>query len=647
MHSAWHGTPAATPLDVGARRATPASPRAPASAVALQLGLLGVLTLWTAITLYNPNQHVTIHLSPLAQASCFVQPLLLWALSGLLLLKLASLPSTVALGAVFAFVNGLAVIHVIDARCKDLFMQPLSVDVGLAVLVEASVLWSFVATFLGGTFWWVALASLIAMNVAALLAARSARLRSKLQTETRRATTPLLALTAVLAVIAVFVPRQPSRLDEAVLVKALIAPFRLHAHSWAVLDTELAPECDQPAAPIASSAAREQPLWGAARGHNVVLFIGETWGYHETSLGDPRADRTPTLRRLAELGPIATAARTQSGLSTKAIYGVLTGRYSSPSFEIVESLHTKLDSLARDLADAGYETIFASTQQLTWQNIRNQFLSMGYQRVLGAHELRDAAERNGRRVPRNSFGIDDTELLRDGILPPVGARPFFITYYTMNTHVPYFVPGPEPPNERPIDRYRRALRYSDSVLQKLVDLLRQRGQLEKTLFVILGDHGENFTPNGKWSPRGCRLTEAEHLVPLVIAAPGLPRPALDAARTLDYSGARQIDIAPTILHLLGLPSRSAFQGRSLFDGRPPPASYANSWGECRVAGLVEGTTKRVFDFDENRAWLIDLARDPHGRHPKELTGPEKTALARRLHACSQYNDAALRAALPD
>src|SRR5204863_607648 len=117
-------------------------------------------------------------------------------------------------------------------------------------------------------------------------------------------------------------------------------------------------------------------------------------------------------------------------------------------------------------------------------------------------------------------------------------------------------------------RYLHSLRYGDQAMQAVFEALARAGHADDTLFVLLGDHGENVSA-GQYTVRGCLLAEVEHVVPLVFALPSA------GVAPLAPAGAREIDVAPTILDLVGVAPDAPAQGRSLLDGGPAPAAYIN------------------------------------------------------------------------
>jgi membrane-anchored protein YejM (alkaline phosphatase superfamily) len=97
--------------------------------------------------------------------------------------------------------------------------------------------------------------------------------------------------------------------------------------------------------------------------------------------------------------------------------------------------------------------------------------------------------------------------------------------------------------ERVKNRYLNALHHADSVAGRLVDALAEDGELDDTLLVVTGDHGEEFAENGFWGHTG-NFTPEQVAVPLFVRGPGI-EPGLEARPT------SHLDLAPTLLELLG------------------------------------------------------------------------------------------------
>jgi len=99
----------------------------------------------------------------------------------------------------------------------------------------------------------------------------------------------------------------------------------------------------------------------------------------------------------------------------------------------------------------------------------------------------------------------------------------------------------------------------DAQLGRVIALLEQTGQLERTLIVLTSDHGEQLGDHHLLSKRGY-FPQSYH-VPCIVVD---PRPAADATRGQGVRAfTENIDLLPTLLDWLGQPAPPQCNGRSL------------------------------------------------------------------------------------
>jgi arylsulfatase A-like enzyme len=147
-------------------------------------------------------------------------------------------------------------------------------------------------------------------------------------------------------------------------------------------------------------------------------------------------------------------------------------------------------------------------------------------------------------------------------------RNFFLFLHTYQVHGPYSppadyrglfldVPGREPPGPRDAAlAYDQEARYTDDHIGPFLAHLARLGLADRTIVIILSDHGEEFGDHGGMG-HGRTLHQEVLRVPLVIAAPGLLAPANVTSPT------SLLDVAPTVLDLLGLAPIPGHRGVSL------------------------------------------------------------------------------------
>ena len=121
----------------------------------------------------------------------------------------------------------------------------------------------------------------------------------------------------------------------------------------------------------------------------------------------------------------------------------------------------------------------------------------------------------------------------------------------------------EPEDRIPIVAlYDGEVRTVDDQVGAYVASLEELGILDNTLLIVTSDHGEELLERGAVGHSSCSLAgtlyEEAIRVPLIMRYP----PALSGRRRIKTQ-VSQVDIMPTILDLLGLPTPAEAQGRSL------------------------------------------------------------------------------------
>lgn len=171
--------------------------------------------------------------------------------------------------------------------------------------------------------------------------------------------------------------------------------------------------------------------------------------------------------------------------------------------------------------------------------------------------------------------------------------------------------------------YYATLEHLDAELGHLLDWLNETGLRERTLVLYHADHGDMGGDHGLFQ-KGPYLYDPAVRVPLLFSWPG----TLAEGRRCEAL-VEQVDIAPTICELLGLPVPERMQGRSLvplLTGSRPPAEfrqgvYAEYYNSNPAATSPQrkpvyatmwrtATHKLVVYHGEPFGELYDLQRDP-------------------------------------
>lgn len=149
--------------------------------------------------------------------------------------------------------------------------------------------------------------------------------------------------------------------------------------------------------------------------------------------------------------------------------------------------------------------------------------------------------------------------------------------------------------------YDASIRAVDRQLARLLEELGELGLLEETLLVITSDHGEELFDHGR-TGHGFTLFRENLRVPLLLSHPTLAPGRI--ARTVQI-----IDLAPTIVELLGVPVPSDWQGRSLLGESLQRLAFSE--GAHRPLRAVQGGAFKLIRAESGAdGWLFDLRSDP-------------------------------------
>lgn len=347
------------------------------------------------------------------------------------------------------------------------------------------------------------------------------------------------------------------------------------------------------------------------RGFNIVMVSLESTAAQYLSLYGSEYDVMPNLNALARRALVFENAYAVYPESIKGLFSVLCSSYPAYDTRAENYESVKCRSLAEVLAGEGYRTAMFHSGRFDYLGMQSIIQHRGYEL------LEDAGDIGGNH--HSSFGVDEPATV-DRMLSWIDAVPrgqhFFLTYLPIAGHHPYATPenGPFPAHTE-LDQYRNAVHYGDASLGTLIQGLRARGLEENTVFVIYGDHGEAFGQHAGNFGHTFFLYDENIHVPLVIAAPGVMRGQERVRNVVSL-----VDLAPTVLELMGVSIPQDYQGHSMLDGSPRMALFFADYS-LGLLGLRDGHWKFEYEIGADRSRLFDLRRDP--RELKDLSIAEK------------------------
>ena len=162
-------------------------------------------------------------------------------------------------------------------------------------------------------------------------------------------------------------------------------------------------------------------------------------------------------------------------------------------------------------------------------------------------------------------------------------RKFYAAYLTEFPHHPYlsFEATKPFPDDTWLNRYRNSLHYADSAVGRLLDFLRKEGLLDKTLIVVVGDHGETVSkyPVG----HGLHVSVEELRTPFFLS-----NPKLFPKRVQSKLMTSHIDVPPTLVeHARACAAAAEWLGRNLLAEQIPAAMHFVTMPHSRKIGVID------------------------------------------------------------
>jgi arylsulfatase A-like enzyme/Tfp pilus assembly protein PilF len=346
---------------------------------------------------------------------------------------------------------------------------------------------------------------------------------------------------------------------------------------------------------------------------------------------------TPSLDRIAAEGALFDKAIAVAPITLPSHVSLLTGKYPPRHGVRLNGDFYRPGAgttLAEHLASRGYTTaaVVASYVLSADFGIARGFGSFDEPREDRTITPAGKALRHYAIVERPAAEVTDAALqLLDGRLD----APFFLWLHYYDPHGEYVPPEPFASRfaESPYDG---EIAYVDAQLGRLLDALRAEDRLDDTLVAVTSDHGECLGDHRE-ETHGLFVYDAVLRVPLLLRFPA----QVPAGTRSDHLVAG-VDLAPTLLELLGQPPMAEIDGVSFAAAArgetPPPRepAYAESELPRRAYGwaalhALHGGDRKFIDAPQRE--LYDLKLDPgETRNLADAAQEEVAEWARRLAA---------------
>ncbi|WP_110927413.1 LTA synthase family protein [Bacillus massiliglaciei] len=332
---------------------------------------------------------------------------------------------------------------------------------------------------------------------------------------------------------------------------------------------------------LKSKQSENNEMFAAAKGKNVILISMESAQSFVINRKVNGEEITPFLNRFLKESFYFENFYHQTGQ----------GKTSDSEFIIENSLYplgrgavffthaqNEYRAAPEILKEHGYFTASLHANGKSFWNREVMYQSLGYDRFYHQEDYRIAP---GDTI---NWGLNDKDFFHQSAvhlkeLP----RPFYAKLITLTNHFPFTLPekvrtmDEYDSRSATLNRYIPTVRYMDEALEQFIKELKQEGLYDKSIIILYGDHyGISENHNAAMSQlMGKDITPFESIqlqrVPLIIHVPGKEGEVMS-----QVSG--QIDVRPTILHLLGIESNEPGFGQDVF-----------SKGNSRMTVLRDGS----------------------------------------------------------
>ncbi|MDM7988822.1 MAG: sulfatase-like hydrolase/transferase [Smithella sp.] len=225
---------------------------------------------------------------------------------------------------------------------------------------------------------------------------------------------------------------------------------------------------------------------------NVVVIVLESFTSKAMASCGGEKNITPNLDRLVKEGIFFTNFYANGDRSDKSMVCIFSGYPAQPRSSIVKypGKMRHLPMLFSDFKRMGYQTGFYYGGDLNFANLNAYFMNAGMEKIVTKKDFPG-------KLDNSKWGVADgyvfARLFED---LNKENEPFFYALFSLSSHEPFEVPQPEVfKGFSKEQKFRNSLYYTDHCLGEFVEKAKKSKWWDKTLIVILADHGVPYLGN--------------------------------------------------------------------------------------------------------------------------------------------------------
>ncbi|MFA6410032.1 MAG: sulfatase-like hydrolase/transferase [Candidatus Buchananbacteria bacterium] len=333
---------------------------------------------------------------------------------------------------------------------------------------------------------------------------------------------------------------------------------------------------------------------------NIILIVLESFGAKYLS-----ADLTPFFWQLAKDNLSFTNFYSNgTDTSRSIISGFCSVLPQTGPPEVYDSLKTNFLCLPNILQKYGYYNLEMQAGDLGFLNKKPFFEKIGFEQVLGKNDLAGDST--------NAWGISDKQLFAQAAqkIESLPNQPFFLALYGLSVHHPFEMPkdgNQKYPHDTFTNKVYNLLNYTDQALAEFFEKNQDKDWFKNSIIIVTADNSQPLGERIFNYTDYVALYEENIWIPLVIVKNQSPK-----LSGLKDTVSSQIDLAPTILDLLGIQTINHFQGKSLINDQlnyQDSFMYAtNPYLGC-MSAYRQGDYKIMKRFYKDNNLFFDLKED--------------------------------------
>lgn len=451
-----------------------------------------------------------------------------------------------------------------------------------------------------GVVLWAALAPLLLGRWVARLVRGTASVRSR---RVGAAATVVLLLAATWTA-----PTASAAFSLAPAVQLAVSPIR----EASAYPEELASEAPLP------NPDRTTLVPRAGEQHRNLVIITLESQRATSTFPETKQPVTPVLDALAEQSTTPERGYTVLPHTSKSLVAIHCGMAPPPDSDNTEADDGGLPQrcLPGLLAEQGYSTAFFQSATEHFERRRHTVANLGFHKFTPVDNMDNTGFSKA-----NYFGYEDDIMLEPAKdwLATVGEKPFLLSFLTVTGHHDYELPDYEQIDfvDRPLlNKYLNAIHVQDRFVGNVIEMFKELGLYEDTVFVITGDHGEGFGEHRLYQHDNTVYEEGAR-IPMMVHDPRRAPEVIDGP-------VQQFALMPTAVDALGFDLAGEVEYKpSLYSGEPQGPVVVSCWVRGRCTAVLDGDLKLIHHFGDRRDEVFNVVTDPYERTDLVATTDEE------------------------